>query len=391
MSVDTPVTAAWDVVWNAVRKQELPGAVALVQWRGKVVLHEEAGWAAMESERRPMDTDTIFDLASLTKPLVTAPLVLQLADRGAISLDEHACRYLPAMARFAGGQVTVRQLLTHTSGLPAWSPLYVWAQTSADALRTIAEMDGAYAPGSRVVYSCLGYIILGLLLEEVTGQSLAELARCSLVEPLDLRDTGYGQNIDATRCAWTECGNRYEQASVATAGLSFHGWREEYIPGTVHDGNAWYAMGGISGNAGLFGTARDVGVLGQMWLDRGKVAGTRVLSEGAVTAATADCTPGLNEARGLGWQVNRPVHVDGATDTVEPGSAGTQLSERAFGHTGFTGTSLWIDPDLNLVAVLLTNRVHPTVGDAATIRNLRSSFHDALVASLRGSALDTLS
>jgi len=120
-------------------------------------------------------------------------------------------------------------------------------------------------------------------------------------------------------------------------------------------------------------------------------AGMRVLSEGAVTAATADCTPGLNEARGLGWQVNRPVHVDGATDTVEPGSAGTQLSERAFGHTGFTGTSLWIDPDLNLVAVLLTNRVHPTVGDAATIRNLRSSFHDALVTSLRGSALDTLS
>src|SRR5947209_7404419 len=140
MSVDTSVTAAWDVVRNAVYTQVVPGAVALVRWQGKVVLHESAGWAAIETERRPMHADTIFDLASLTKPLVTAPLVLQLADCGAISLDEPASRYLPAMARFAAGGVTVRQLLTHTSGLPAWSPLYVLARTRADALCAIAEM-----------------------------------------------------------------------------------------------------------------------------------------------------------------------------------------------------------------------------------------------------------
>ncbi len=333
-----------------------------------------------------MKVDTIFDLASLTKALVTAPLVLQLADRGTVSLDDPACRYLPPMARFADGGVTVRHLLMHTSGLPAWSPVYVLARSRADVLRTIAETDPAYAPGSRVIYSCLGYIVLGLLLETVTGRTLDDLASQSLFEPLGLGDTGYGPRIDRERCAWTECGTVYEQASVAAAGLTFRGWRVKYIPGAVHDGNAWYAMGGISGNAGLFGTAHDVGILGQMWLDRGRVGSTRVLREQTAAAATLDCTPGLNEARGLGWQINRPPHNDTGTEASGPRSAGTQLSARAFGHTGFTGTSIWVDPTLDLVAVLLTNRVHPTVGDSAAVIRLRSSFHDAVATSLRDTA-----
>ena len=380
MSVRAPASTAWDVVREAVDTGTIPGAVALVRWRGQVVLHEAVGWAVLEPEKRPMRADTIFDLASLTKPLVTAPLVLQLAERGAISLDDPAATYLSPLARFAGGTVTVRQLLTHTSGLPAWSPLYVWARTGDGVLRTIADMDPAYAPGSRVIYSCLGYILLGLLVQNVAGQPLDKVARRSLIGPLGLRDTGYGPDIDAARCAWTERGNRYEQNSVAAAGLSFDGWREEYIPGTVHDGNAWYALGGVSGNAGSFGTAQDVAALGELWLNGGRAAGGHLLSEGIIAAATADCTSGLNEGRGLGWQINRPVPADGA---VEPGSAGTKLGPRAFGHTGFTGTSLWIDPDLDLVAVLLTNRVHPRVGDPASIRILRGSFHDALATSLR--------
>ncbi len=380
------VSAAWDVVQSAVHEEEIPGAVALVRWHGRTVLHEAAGWAALEPERRTMKADTIFDLASLTKPLVTALLVLQLADRGTVSLDDPACRYLPPMARLADGRVTIRHLLTHTAGLPAWSPLYVWARTRADVLRTIAETDPAYDPGSGVIYSCLGYIVLGMLLEQVTGRALDDMAYQSLFEPLGLSDTGYGPRVDRARCAGTERGNVYEHTSVAAAGLDFHGWREDYFAGAVHDGNAWYAMGGISGNAGLFGTAHDVGDLGQMWLDRGRAGRTRVLQEQTATEAILDCTPGLNEARGLGWQINRPSYDDTEMTASGPRSAGTQFSARAFGHTGFTGTSIWIDPDLDLVAVLLTNRVHPTVGDSAPITKLRSSFHDAVATALRDMA-----
>jgi len=380
------VGAAWEVVQRAVDEHEIPGAVALVRWHGRTVLHETAGWAALEPEQRPMKADTIFDLASLTKPLVTAPLVLQLVDRGTVSLNDPACRYLPSLARFADGGVTIRQLLNHTSGLPAGSPLYVWARTRPDVLKTIAEMNPQYDPGSQVIYSCLGYIVLGILLEEVTGRPLDDLACRSLFEPLGLVDTGYGPRIDRERCAWTEHGNTYEQANVAAAGLTFHGWREDYNVGTVHDGNAWYAMGGVSGNAGLFGTAHDVAMLGQMWLDRGRVGRTCLLEEQTAAAAVLNCTPGLNEARGLGWQINQPSQDQTELAAPGPSSAGGQLSARAFGHTGFTGTSIWVDPALNLVAVVLTNRVHPTVGDSAAIIRLRRRFHDAVAAALPDSA-----
>ncbi len=380
------LSAAWDVVQRAVHDDEIPGAVALVRWHGRTVLHEAAGWAALVPEQRAMKADTIFDLASLTKPLVTAPLVLQLVDRGTISLDNPVSRYLPPLARFADGGVTIRQLLTHTSGLPAWSPLYVRARTRPDVLDTIAEMDLAYEPGSRAIYSCLGYIALGVLLEEVTGRPLDDLACQSLFEPLGLVDLGYAPRIDRERCAWTERGNEYEQANVAAAGLTFQGWREDHIVGSVHDGNAWYAMGGISGNAGLFGTAHGVATLGEMWLGGGRAGRTHVLEEQTATAAVRDCTPGLNEARGLGWQINRPSQDHTEMEVSGPLSAGAQLSAHAFGHTGFTGTSIWVDPTLNLVAVLLTNRVHPMVGDSAAITRLRRRFHDGVARALRDTA-----
>ncbi len=370
------------MVQRAVQAGIVPGAVALVRRHGQTVLHDAYGWAVLEPERRAMQIDTIFDLASLTKPLVTAPLVLRCADDGVISLDDRVCRYLPPLAHFAAGTVTIRQLLTHTGGLPAWSPIYACSKASTNAAHTIANLDSEYTPGSQVIYTCLGYILLGLLLEQVTGRALDDLARASLFEPLGLSDTGYGPETDAERCAWTERGNLYEQEMVALAGLSFSGWRDDCIPGTVHDGNAWYAMGGVSGNAGLFATAHDVGQFGQMWLDLGRTDGRRVLREQSVMAATADCTPGLDQARGLGWQINRSALREGAAESTEPSSAGDRLGPRAFGHTGFTGTSIWIDPDLDLVAVLLTNRVHPRVGDRALITGLRRRFHDAVVAAL---------
>jgi CubicO group peptidase (beta-lactamase class C family) len=376
-------SAAHDVLRHAVNEQEVPGAVALVRLHGRTVYHEAFGWAAVVPERRPMAIDTIFDLASLTKPLATTPLVLQLVDQSALGLDDPLSQHVPMMTMFGGGQVTVRQLLTHTGGLPDWSPLYVWARTREDVLRAIATLEPASASGTRVIYSCPGYILLGLLVEQLTGHTLDELVAHSLVVPLSLTDSGYGPQIDAERCAWTERGNKYEEIMVAEAGLSFHRWRDDYVPGTVHDGNAWYALGGISGNAGLFGTAHDVGTVGQMWLNGGSVGSTRVLSKRLVQEATSDQTAALNEARGYGWQINRPSADSDEADGRSLSSAGSELSARAFGHTGFTGTSLWIDPDLDLVAVLLTNRVHPTVSSRTVITELRRRFHDAVSLAVR--------
>jgi serine-type D-Ala-D-Ala carboxypeptidase len=378
-------SAVHDVLRDAVQDEEVPGAVALVRLKGRVVFHEAFGWAAIEPERYPMAVDTIFDLASLTKPLATTPLVLQLVDRGALELDDPLSRYVPVMARFGGGQVTIRHLLTHTSGLPDWRPLYVWARTREDVLRTIATLEPTSAPGRQVMYSCPGYIVLGLLVEQRTGHTLDELVARSLVAPLGLTATGYGPQIDAERCAWTERGNKYEENMVAEAGLSFHGWREDCVPGTVHDGNAWYALGGISGNAGLFGTAHDVGTLGQMWLSSGSAGSTRIVSKRLVQEATSDQTAGLNEARGYGWQINRPSADDyqAEAESRSLSSSGSELSARAFGHTGFTGTSLWIDPDLDIVVVLLSNRVHPTVGSRAVITALRRRFHDTVSTAVR--------
>jgi serine-type D-Ala-D-Ala carboxypeptidase len=375
-----------DLLHTAQHAGEIPGCVALVRRHGTTVFHEAFGWAALEPERRPMQLDTIFDLASLTKPLATTPLVLQLVAREMIALDDPVSRYLPAMAAFADGRITIRQLLTHTSGLAAWLPLYIYTQNRHDVVRIIAATEPECAPGSQVVYSCPGFIVLGRLVEELSDSRLDEAASHLLFAPLGVRDAGYGPQIDAARCARTERGNRYEEAMVAQDGLHFEGWRDDCLPGTVHDGNAWYALGGISGNAGLFGTAHDVGVLGQMWLDAGRGDAGRVLPEWIVQAATSDQTERLNEARGLGWQINRPSR-DEPDSTLS--SAGSELSSRAFGHTGFTGTSVWIDPDLDLVAVLLTNRVHPTVGDRAVITGIRRRFHDAVAKVVRAGRVDT--
>jgi serine-type D-Ala-D-Ala carboxypeptidase len=333
-----------------------------------------------------MQVDTIFDLASLTKPLATTPLVLQLVVEGMIELDDPVSRYLPAMAAFAHGNVTIRQLLTHTSGLAAWLPLYVWTRQRHDVGQIIAATAPVYEPGSQVVYSCLGFIVLGLLVEELRGCRLDEVASQWLFAPVGVSDTGYGPQVDRDRCAWTERGNRYEEAMVAEAGLRFAGWRDDCLPGTVHDGNAWYALGGISGNAGLFGTAHDIGLLGQMWRDAGRADRGRVLPEWIVQEATSDGNAHLNEARGFGWQINRRRHNESDSSLS---SAGDELGGRAFGHTGFTGTSIWIDPELDLVAVLLTNRVHPVVGDRAVITGVRRRFHDAVTKVVRAERVDT--
>lgn len=389
----------WQVVICAVQRGDVPGAVAVVSVAGRVVLRRAAGWSALEPERRPMRDDTVFDLASLTKPLSTATLLLTLVDSGDVSLDDPVGTYVPGFRGLGEKGVTPRRLLAHTSGLPGWRPTHSCGGDRQQVLRLIDSMELAYRPGTRVDYSCIGYIALGLLIEEVAGTRLDALFQERIARPLGLGAGYLPQLLPGDRFAVTERGNAFEEAMLRRAGGEFDGWRRDFYPGQVNDGNAFYGLGGVSGNAGLFSSADDVVRLGRMWLERGSIDGRMILSPAAVALATSDQTPGLNIRRGLGWLLSTPGAPDAAELAIPPSSrayfppewsdvpwgprpGGELLSPSAFGHTGFTGTSIWVDPARELVAVLLTNATHPSVGTG--IASLRARFHNSLIAALGG-------
>ncbi len=329
---------------------------------------------------------TVFDLASLTKPLATATAVLHLWERGAVDLDAPVAAYFPRFAEGGKAKATVRHLLAHTSGLPAWEMLYLArpreeAQGRAGACRSIG---GAVAricatpalapPGLRMEYSDLGFIVLGHLVERLSGMTLDAYARAQIFGPLGLGATRFVPPLAwRTRCAATEVGNDFERtkAREQELGRAF-AWRTHLLRGEVHDGNAWHLGRGVAGHAGLFATARDVARFGMAMLRGGALDGARVLRAATVAEATRDQTPEPGPGRrGLGWS------LQGGS------SAGTRASTQAYCHTGFTGTSLLVDPSRDLVVVLLTNRVHPTAR-REEIQAFRPAFHDALIEALDG-------
>ncbi len=311
-----------------------PGAVyALGSAAG--IEHENAlGHAVSVPLRIPATLDTIYDCASLTKPLITTPLVLRN-----LSLDESLDGF------------RVRDLLTHTSGLRAWLPLYAFRDSRfeiRDSYRSAILQHGPeYERGTRVVYSDLNFVLLWLALPDYVRVANDMLPEDAFFNPPAALQP---------RIAATEWGQRWERVLCAERGIAFDRFREGLIWGETHDGNSYFA-GGTAGNAGLFATARAVYRLAQRWLD-----GTLV-SHDLLTEATRNYTSGLEENRGLGWLLSREGHA--ATGMFSP---------RAFGHTGFTGTSLFIDPDRDRIMVLLTNRVHPCANPIA-MQRIRGEFH----------------
>lgn len=355
--------AALDAIWHeielAAEAQEIGGGVMMVQHRGDVVLEGATGYAVREpeSERTEMALDTIFDLASLTKVLSTTPAVLQLIEQNRLALDEPIGTWLPEFGTEGDKQgVTVRRLLSHTSGITGWRGVYTEG-TGIDAyIASLARDQPAVTPGTQVEYSCMGFILLGEVVRRLSGVPLNEYAARHVFTPLGMVDTGYLPDPALrSRIAATEHGNYFEREATRNV-PPVQGWREYLIRGEVHDGNAWYGLAGISGNAGLFGTAADLMRYANMWLNRGELDGVRLLGEGVVAEAMTEQThlAAPNERRGLGWQM--APHPE----TPEEQASGRGMSDRAIGHTGFTGTSLWIDPARDLISVILTNRVHPT-------------------------------
>lgn len=361
---------AFSVLDQGCRTGAYAGAVAAVGGADGATIVRAFGSAAIEPDCVSMRTDTLFDLASLTKVVATTPAVLGLLEAGAFVLGTPVRHIIP---EFGDDRVTIRHLLTHTSGLPAWRPLYLdyhgWDAYTAAICATPLVRE----PGTQVEYSDLGFMLLGAIIQRVTGRSLPDCCRSMIFEPLGMQSTTWLPTAGPAAIAATERGNQVEYGMCRERAAQFPRWRTQVLRGEVNDGNAYYGLDGVSSHAGLFGTAADLAKYAQAWL-RG---GAPFLGRHTVAMATRSHTPGIpGENRALGWQ--KPPTAPFPTGRF---SGGDLLSAAAFGHTGFTGTSLWIDPDKDLFAVLLTNRLHPRASEG--LFAVRPAFHNAVIASLR--------
>jgi uncharacterized protein YbbC (DUF1343 family)/beta-glucosidase-like glycosyl hydrolase/CubicO group peptidase (beta-lactamase class C family) len=337
-----------------VEEGAFPGGVVAVGHRGALVHLHPFGRFSYDDDSPKVEADTMYDLASLTKVVAATTMAMILFDEGRLDLDEKVQDFLPLFQGPGKDKVTVRHLLTHSSGIEGWAPLFQELQGPDAFLRRIQAMDLVYEPGTDFKYSDLGMILLGEILARVAGQPLDEFVRERVFEPLGMTDTLYLPGEDLVpRIPPTEVDE----------------WRGRVVRGEVHDENT-FALGGISAHAGLFSTARDLSQFVQMLVNGGVLEHHRIVSRGTVELFTRRAGV-TDSSRALGWDTKSP----------EGSSAGSYFSPRSFGHTGFTGTSIWVDPDRELFVILLTNRVHPT-RENKLIYRARPAVADAVVNAL---------
>lgn len=349
-----------DSIAEAALADQVASGVAIAVGRhGRLVHLRGYGRTHAGPDAAPVDGRTLFDLASLTKVMATTTAAMMLEEEGRLTLDRPAAFYLPELSDSVKAGITVRMLLTHTAGLDAGAPLHRQPRctpegcTAAhrgrdDYLAAIAERPLRNPPGTTTLYSDWSMILLQLVVERVSGERLDSFLARRLVAPLGLRDTHFSPAPVA-------------RARIAATSVDRE--RGGLVHGEVHDPSAW-AIGGVSGNAGLFSSAADVAVYAQMLLNGGLYDGNRILRQETVARWTAPQLPGSSRAFGFDTPSGRS-------------SAGRFFSPRSFGHTGFTGTSLWVDPDRSLFVVLLTNRVH-VPGDNQRHIPLRRAVADAV-------------
>jgi uncharacterized protein YbbC (DUF1343 family)/CubicO group peptidase (beta-lactamase class C family) len=341
------------VVQQEVAAGHIPGAVVLVGHDGQIVYRKAFGNRGIEPRPQPMTVDTIFDLASLTKVIATTTAIMQLAEGGRLGLDEAAARYWPEFARNGKQRITIRQLLTHTSGLRAEvNPRGRWS-TYQGALAVIAADRPVKPPGTKFRYSDVNFIVLGEVVRRISGQPLDVYCAQKIFGPLGMRDTSFRPRLA-------------QQARIAPCDVQNGSQR----CGQVQDPTA-YRMGGVAGHAGVFSTADDLAVFAQMLLDGGLSRGQRLLSPATVAAMTKpQRLPGSSIRRGLGWDLRSPYSKD-FNASFPPGS---------FGHTGYTGTSIWIEPRSKTFLIILTNRLHPN--GKGRVKTLRAKTAAAVAAAV---------
>jgi len=345
---------------SEIEAGSFPGAVYAIGSSEGILIEGALGYSVVKPARIRATIDTIYDVASLTKPLMTASLVLRASADGKVDLASPVSRYVDELRGTEKEAITFLDLLSHRAGFQAWYPLYTQGEGDAAYLTAIVKRPLRYKAGTRVIYSCLGFILLKLALERVYQRSVEDLSREVLFEPLGLPHACFNPSPERKyEIAATEWGNTNERNMVAERGLTFSRFRNYIIWGETDDGNAYY-MGGVGGNAGLFATARDVFGIARSYARKGE----GVLPAELVAESTKNHTPGLQENRGLGWQL----------PASRPDGPASMFSPSAFGHTGFTGTSVWIDPERDLIVVLLTNRLHPTT-HANNMQTVRRKLH----------------
>ncbi|MBI3935291.1 MAG: beta-lactamase family protein [Acidobacteria bacterium] len=355
---------ALGILNQGVEEHAFPGAVLAVGHRGCLGILA-TGRLSYAWDAAPVSADTIYDLASLTKVVATTTAAMILADRALLDISRPVVSYLPdfvppfALATgpwwSAREEVTVRHLLAHTSGLPTYEQFFLRAREKSHVIEEALALPLEAPPGQQTVYSDVGFILLGEILERAANERLDTFCRRETFEPLGMRCTCFNPPAELqARIAPTEQDDLF---------------RKRLIRGEVQDENAW-VMGGVAGHVGLFGTAGDLAVFCQMMLEEGKAGGKQLIQSGTIREFTRGWPAREGAPRGLGW--DKPS---------EPSSSGRYFSASSFGHLGYTGTSIWIDPQKQLFVVLLTNRIHPSRANEA-IKNIRPAIHDAVMEAL---------
>jgi CubicO group peptidase (beta-lactamase class C family) len=355
-----------DAVLESIAARETPGAVVLVSRHGRVAYLKAFGNRSVQPRVEPMTVDTIFDVSSLTKVTATAPSIMLLVESGRLRVEDRAKRYLPDFSGAGKDAVTVRQLLTHYSGLaPDFDLSKPWSGR-AEALQELWKEKTVSDPGKEFAYSDLNFIALGEIVRVVSGKALDIFAQEQIFKPLGMRETFFRPPANlVSRIAPTESRKNTLQYLKGQASESM----DKMIRGEVHDPTAW-KMGGVAGHAGLFSTAQDLAIYAQMLLGKGTYQGTRLLSPMAVDAMTSpQSPPGAVQIRGLGWDIE-------STYSAPRGD----LFHGGYGHSGFTGTSVWIHPPSDSFVIILSNRVHPDGGK--DLNHLRAVIANIVAAAI---------
>lgn len=350
--MNSSIIQSMNLLDKGVENKVFPGAVACIGDKNGIIYKKCVGNRELYPDKRNMEIDTLFDMASLTKVVATTPLAMLLLQQGKLSIYDLVSDYLEDFKY--DEELRVINLLTHTSGFEPFSALYDNCSDYDEAIKYIAGTKRDFKIGEKVLYSDYNYILIKAIIEKITNEPMDISCKKYLFEPLNMRNTcfnpEYSDNIASTE---------FDKASG------------KYLKGIVHDENARY-FGGVSGHAGLFSTLEDLSKYCSMYLNDGRLPGGEVLlNKCTIDCMTHNYTENLGEGRGLGFCVKG----------YEKCSGGDLLTPQAFGHTGFTGTSLWIDKNYGIYIILLTNRVHPDRSNNDIIR-FRRIFHNAVVASI---------
>ncbi len=339
---------------QGVRDSAYPGFVFLGARDNNVFYYEAGGNFTYDNNSREMSKTAIFDMASVTKVVATTSAAMLLYDEGKLNLTQKVANVIPEFAAGGKEEVTFFHLLTHSSGLPAWNALFQGTDNPAGMLKKLYNLEQEQPEEEKMVYSCMGFVTIAKAVERITGKPLDQFLQQRLFEPLGMDHTFF---------------NPPSEYLYRIPPTEYDSLRGGIVHGKVHDENAYY-LGGVSGNAGLFSTAEDLAIFCQMMLNKGHYNGVKIFNPETVELFTKRQDINGNTSRALGW--GKPTGQN---------SAGQYFSESSYGHTGYTGTALWIDPEKQLFGIFLTNRVHPTRQNQKLYR-FRSKVFDKLQQSI---------